>query len=339
MSAEPGKPISKPWAAIGLVLVIATGVIAWSRVGLLDLPAAPSGVTVESAGLARLDDWRRADQWLQSAAAPADVTPTAVQVRAGIDLVQAGYVQTGLETIREGVRQEPENLVYSNAYRMVVFRVMRDYLREAKVKGDLTPKFPPHLERQSMAFFEELDAAHPCREAKLQLALSWVDQMLLFPALEIKAPSSVESVKILTGLIDDGNEAYVPALFARGLNHLHRPARLVWPESAHTPLDAAAQDIGRCVAIGRKLNVGSKRLQAFLALALGDAYVKAGKYNVARSWWQVARNLCGDAEISEAVRLRYEWRDEEILDRLEAELDRGRSELDQPMTDLAMMWK
>ena len=25
--------------------------------------------------------------------------------------------------------------------------------------------------------------------------------------------------------------AYVPALFGRGLNYLHRPARLVWPES------------------------------------------------------------------------------------------------------------
>ena len=179
---------------------------------------------------------------------------------------------------------------------------------------------------------------NPCREAQLQLALAWVDEMLLFPALEIKAPSSVEAVRILTGLIDGGEEAYVPALFARGLNHLHRPARLVWPESESTPLDAAAQDIGRCVAIGRKLGVGSKRLQALLSVALGDAYVKAGKFSVARSWWQVAQNLCGDAVVQEAVRRRYGWRDEEILDGLEAELDRGRSELDRPMTDLAMMW-
>jgi hypothetical protein len=161
----------------------------------------------------------------------------------------------------------------------------------------------------------------------------------LFPALEIKAPSSVEAVDLLSDLIDHGHAAYVPALFARGLNHLHRPARLVWPESAKTPRDAAVQDIGRCVAIGRKLGAGSPRLQATLAMTLGDAYVKAGEPSVARSWWQVAQNLArSDSSLQEAVRRRYGWNDEEILDRLEEELDRSRSQLDRPMTDLALMW-
>ena len=73
-------------------------------------------------------------------------------------------------------------------------------------------------------------------------------------------------------------------------------------------------------------------------MTLGDAYVKAGRLNVARSWWQIAQNLCGDDSIQQAVRRRYGWGDEEILDRLEEELDRARAELDQPMTDLAMMW-
>ena len=162
--------------------------------------------------------------------------------------------------------------------------------------------------------------------------------MLLFPALEIKAPASVQSVDLLTQVLDKDYPAYVPALFARGLNHLHRPARLVWPESARTPKDAAARDIGRCVAIGRRLGAGSARLQATLALSLGDAYVKAGRLNVARSWWQIAQNLCRDEDLQTAVRRRYAWQNEEILDRLEDELDRGRSELDHPMTDLALMW-
>jgi hypothetical protein len=168
--------------------------------------------------------------------------------------------------------------------------------------------------------------------------MSWVDEMLLFPALEVKAPSSVEAVNLLTQVIDNGNPGYVPALFARGLNHLHRPARLVWPESAKTPRDAAAQDIGKCVAIGRTFNTGSARLQATLAMSLGDAYVKAGRLGVAHSWWQIAQNLCHDNDLQAAIHRRFGWQNEEILDRLEDELDRSRSELEHPMTDLALMW-
>jgi hypothetical protein len=112
----------------------------------------------------------------------------------------------------------------------------------------------------------------------------------------------------------------------------------VWPETNKTPPDAAVRDIARCVAIGRKLKVGSSRLQSTLAMTLGDAYVKAGRLGVARSWWQIAQNLCHEDDIQQAVRRRYAWTDEEILDRLEEELDRARMELDRPMTDLALMW-
>jgi hypothetical protein len=142
-------------------------------------------------------------------------------------------------------------------------------------------------------------------------------------------------VDLLTKLIENDNPGYVPALFACGLNHLHRPSRLVWPESAKTPRDAAAQDIGKCVAIGRRFNAGSARLQASLALSLGDAYVKTGRLSVARSWWQIAQNLCHDDDLQASVRRRYGWQNEEILDRLEEELDRSRNELHHPMTDLA----
>jgi hypothetical protein len=240
--------------------------------------------------------------------------------------------------MRRGIRLDPNNLVLANAYRMVVFRLRRDFLAASRRALAVAPKFPPELDGQPIAFFEELDRQHASRETKLHLALSWVDEMLLFPALEIKAPASVQSVDLLTQVLDKDDPAYVPALFARGLNHLHRPARLVWPESARTPKDAAARDIGRCVAIGRRLGAGSARLQATLALSLGDAYVKAGRLNVARSWWQIAQNLCRDQDLQTAVRRRYAWQNEEILDRLEDELDRGRGELDHPMTDLAMMW-
>ncbi len=310
---------------VACALVVVTAALAWSRVGLLDLPRIPSTVSEATAGLSDLIAARELD--------------AAARQAMDSDRTVLNDPEQRLEAIRARVRKSPESIAISNAYRMEVFQLRRAFLNESRARGELTPKFPPHLDRQPIAFFEELVREHPSREAKLQLALAWVDEMLLFPALEIKAPSSVQSVDILSEILEQpGNEYYVPALFARGLNHLHRPARLVWPETNKTPPDAAVRDIAKCVAIGRKLNIGSKRLQSILALTLGDAYVKAGRLSVARSWWQIAQNLCHEDDIQQSVRRRYAWRDDEILDRLEAELDRARMELDHPMTDLAMMW-
>ena len=330
---------------VGLLVIAGVAVLAWFRVGMLDLPAVPGGLTLKTAGLADLQQMKELNALIWSEPQSGSSSPNAGALPEAARLVQNGIADyrrgdttAALDAMRRGIRLDPKNLVLANAYRMVVFRLRRDFLAASRRALAVTPKFPPELDGQPIAFFEELDRQHASRETKLHLALAWVDEMLLFPALEIKAPASVQSVDLLTQVIDKDDPAYVPALFARGLNHLHRPARLVWPESARTPKDAAARDIGRCVAIGRRLGAGSARLQATLALCLGDAYVKAGRLNVARSWWQITQNLCRDEDLQTAVRRRYAWQNEEILDRLEDELDRGRSELDHPMTDLALMW-
>lgn len=324
-SKNPGRRNAAGARVVGVFLalaVVAVAAVAWSRVGLLDLPRVPRGVTVSNAGLADLPALAAQDAGL----------------RAGANDSASSEPTPALQALRTAVADQPSNLVRANAYRMEVFKLRRAFLNDARRRGDLTPAFPPHLDGQPIAFFEELVRTHPARETKLSLALAWVDEMLLFPALEIKAPSSVQSVDILTDILQGDDAWYVPALFARGLNHLHRPARLVWPESAKTGPDAAAKDIALCVAIGRKLDVGTPRLHATLAMTLGDAYVKAGRYDVARSWWQIAQNLSHDTDIQEAVRRRYAWHDHEMLDRLEEELDRARAQLDHPMTDLALMW-
>jgi tetratricopeptide (TPR) repeat protein len=338
------RPRKVGWIVV-VLLMVGTAVLAWFRVGMLDLPTVPAGLTLETAGLADLQRMKQLNALIWSEAQSgsssrnAGVLPEAAGlVRNGIAAYRRGDASTALSDMRRGIRLDPNNLVLANAYRMVVFRLRRDFLAASRRELVVASKFPPELDGQPIAFFEELDRQHASRETKLDLALAWVDEMLLFPALEIKAPASVQAVDLLTQVIDYGNPGYVPALFARGLNHLHRPARLVWPESSKTPKDAAARDIGRCVAIGRRLGVGSPRLQATLALSLGDAYVKAGRFNVARSWWQIAQNLCRDQDLQSAIRRRYAWQNEEILDRLEEELDRSRSELDHPMTDLAFMW-
>jgi hypothetical protein len=330
----------KLWWVLGLLL-LAVGVLAWVRVGMLDLPAAPPNLTLETVGLAdlagmkHLNDLIWSDPLPTGAGAP-DVASALVQ--RGIAACRRGDVASGLDQMRQGIRSGPSNLVLANAYRMVVFGLRRDALAAARREGQQPLRFASELDRQPIAFFEELDRQYPSRETKLALALAWVDEMLLFPALEIKAPSSVQAVDLLTAVIDRGSPGYVPALYARGLNHLHRPSRLVWPESAKTPPDAAVQDIGKCVAIGRRFGVGSARLQATLAMSLGDAYVKTGRLGVARSWWQIAQNLCRDRDFQDSIRRRYGWQNEEILDRLEEELDRSRSQLEHPMTDLALMW-
>lgn len=349
MTADAPKTISLRNGSVILlgVAAIVSAAIAWARVGMLDLPSVPRDVTAASSGLADLDLLAALDRFIRGEAGESNAASLGVnevtlaaagRARQGFTQTGAGEESKGLAMMAASVRAEPGNLAIGNAYRMVVFRLQRKYLSDAHKRGVLTPSFPDHLRNQPIALFEALANETDSREARLQLALAWIDKMLLFPALEIKAPSSVESVKLLTDILNDDNAGYVPALFARGLNHLHRPARLVWPESDKTPPDAAARDIGMCVAIGRRLGLGSARLQARLATALGDAYVKAGRLNVARSWWQIAQNLCRDRDVYETIRTRFGWRDEQALDLLELELDRARSALDTPMTDLAMMW-
>lgn len=333
------------WWIVALILFVAVAAFAWSRTGMLDLPAVPANITLEATGLSGLEQMKQLNELIWSAPqsshnsqkSPA-LTEAASLVQRGINAYRRGDTKEALKLMRQGIRLEPNNLVLANAYRMVVLGLRRDSLASARRELILTPRFPPELDRQPIVFFEELDRGHSTRETKLNLALAWVDEMLLFPGLEVKAPSSVKAVDLLTQVIENNNPGYVPALFARGLNHLHRPSRLVWPESTKTSLDAAAQDIGKCVAIGRRFNVGSARLQATLALDLGDAYVKTGRLSVAHSWWQIAQNLCRDDGLQTAIRRRYTWQNEEMLDRLEDEQERGRSEPNHSMTDLALMW-
>lgn len=340
MTEQALRPLSIPWRGLIAVAIVGIAVVAWLRVGLLDLPSVPSTVTLTASGLENLPAMKSQDDYVRGPAAATSIAPApaAKLVHDGIATVALGDAPKGLEQMRQGLRQDPDNLVLANAYRMECFRLRREFLRSAAGQSQVVPTFPPHLDREPIAFFESLAREHPSRETKLHLALAWVDLMLLFPALEIKAPASVEAVNVLGTVLDGPDPNYVPALFARGMNHLHRPARLVWPEADKYPPDAAARDLARCIAIGRKFDAGSKLLQARLAIALGDACIKAGRLGNARSWWQVAQNLSGEAGVQQAVRRRYAWRDEEALDRLEEELDRARSQLDHPMTDLAMMW-
>ena len=137
---------------------------------------------------------------------------------------------------------------------------------------------------------------------------------------------------MFTSLLQE-DPVYVPALFGRGLNYLHRPVRLVWPEARKAAPDAASHDIGR------RIGGASPMLVATLALNLGDAYAKEGRPERARSWWQVAQNASRDSLLRAGVRRRFTWSDSNMLDELEAELEHERLDLDHPLSDLSVMWR
>jgi tetratricopeptide (TPR) repeat protein len=326
------------WLA-GAALVAGLAAIAFLRGGVLGLPAPPSGVTARSAGLADLAGMAQRARALEAGAAlPASADPALARAAEGLAAARQGDLARGLPALHEAVERAPDDLVIGNAYRMAVFHLKRAALADPSHRSSLAEQLPPELRAEPIGFLERVRRAHPSRETTLQLALGWADELLLYGALEIKAPASIESVDLLTSILEE-EPGYVPALYGRGLNYLHRPARLVWPETHKAAPDAASQDLGRCVAIGRKIGGAPPLLVATLALTLGDAYAKEGEPDRARSWWQIAQNASRDRELLEAVRRRFGWQDDEMLDRLEHELENRMLDLDHPLTDLAIMWR
>lgn len=331
--------LSPTTVVIGLAAVAALAGLALWRGGMLDLPGVPAGLTASQAGLADLALLRGRALRLEAPAGHDEgVDPAMALAAEGLAAVRRGEAEQGLEKLCEALSRKPRDLVIGNAYRMAVFHLRRTWLADVTRRETLAKRLPPYLEREPVATLERLRREHPSRETTLQLALAWVDELMLFPALEIQAPASVESVNLLSEVLAS-DPVYVPALYGRGLNYLHRPARLVWPEARKAAPDAASRDLALCVAIGRRIGGAPPRLVATLALALGDAYAKEGRPGHARSWWQIAQNSSRDSALLESIRRRFAWQDDEMLDRLEAELEGRLLDLEQPLTDLSVMWR
>lgn len=330
-------------AVAGGVALSALGAAAFLRVGLLDLPAVPDDLTPERAGVEGFERLARDEQLIASGTLPAaggasEATALAAE---GIAALRAGETERGLELLERAVRLEPSNLVLGNALRMEVFRLKRDWRLAADGAAGPLAELPAHLEERPLAFFRRLAETTSVPEARLQLAASLLDEMLLEPALEVRAGVTVEAMRILAELLEEeggGGPYYLPALYARGLVYLHRPANLLWNESIENALAAARDDLALCVAVGRELDVGSSAVQGRLALALGDTYAKEGRPDRARSWWQIA-DAMGEGELRPRVMQRMAWRDRELLDRLEEELEREMRDLERPMSDMSVLWR
>lgn len=344
LDAGAPRAVRRPWVWLAAALVVAViGVIGFLRVGSLGLPKAPPGVTAEQAGLADLDRLRERAAVLEAArtGAPPAVVPAADDALAraaeGLARIRAGDVETGFAVTRAAFEAAPRDLAIGNAFRMAALHLKRAYAADAERGATELERVPAWLAPEPRATLARLHARDPNREVTLQYALAWADDILLYPALEIRAPANVESVKLLGELLQR-EPAYVPARFGRALGYLHRPARLVWPEARRAPASAASDDLGHAVAIGMKVGGASPRLRGRLALTLGDAFAKEGRYERARSWWQIAENA-GDPATRASVQPRYAWSDAEMSQKLEDALDARLLDFDDPLTDLAVMWR
>ena len=326
---------------ITAIVILATlAAVAYYRSGLMNLPSVPEEVTAQAAGLDRLPEMKSVDDAITTGRSSSD-TKLATTISA-LEEINKGNEQTGVIQLQDAVRHDPTNLVLGNVLRMELMKLKRKWLAENAGKSEIALHLPEYLNDQPVRFFRELVKSQPSREVKLQLALSLVDHMLLFPALEIKAPSSVESVEILTDILKNGNQKdvyYVPALYARGLNYLCRPFNLVWPERIAAPANAASNDIGLAVAVGQKIGAGSDALKAELSLVLGDAHAKEGKLSLARSWWQIANNMVREGKFRERVFTRLQWNDDDVAANLEETLQHQMEDLDHPLSDLRFMWQ
>lgn len=325
----------------GIALLVSLIAVAYFRSGLLNLPSVPGELIPYEAGLHDLELMKQMNAVIEGTMVAVNQNHAVDLATEGVRQLRMGNYEDGIKKLQDAVRSDPRDLVLGNTLRMEIMKLKRDWLAANAQKSEIALQLPEYLNDQPVKFFREFVKQMPRREPKLQLALALVDHMLLFPALEIKAPSSVEAVEILTEILQISqtkDKYYVPALYARGLNYLYRPFNLVWPEKIAAPPDAASKDISLAVAVGQKIGAGSNSLKAELSLTLGDAYAKEGKFSLARSWWQLANNMARDEKFRERVFQRLKWNDDEVRQHLEETLQKQMEDLDHPLSDLRFMW-
>src|ERR1035441_2694201 len=112
-----GPPRSrKVLCIVALLLVVGSAVLAWYRVGILDLPAVPRGLTLEAAGLANLEQMKQLNAliWYEpqsrSGSTNTAVLPEAARlVQSGVAACRRGDTRAALDEMRRGIRLDPNN--------------------------------------------------------------------------------------------------------------------------------------------------------------------------------------------------------------------------------------
>lgn len=321
----------------GLALAL-LALVAYRRSGLLGLPSVPSDLTAAEAGVDALATLRDTEAVLRGARPAAN--PTQALAAVAVAEIRAGRAEAGLAQLEQAVRQAPGDLALGNALRMQVFHQRRAFQLENDGAQGVMRSAPAWLEQRSIAAFRRLAREQPRRETRLQLAAALLDEMLLAPSLEVRAGVTFEALELLSNVLEaPGRGAYyLPARYARGLVYLYRPANLLWSDKIDAALQRARDDLPLCVAIARRVGLGAGPVGGRLALALGDTYAKEGRPSRARSWWQIADALTGAGALRARVLTRMAWDDHRMIDGLERELEAELRQVDQPLSDMSLLW-
>jgi tetratricopeptide (TPR) repeat protein len=233
-------------------------------------------------------------------------------------LDKRGRKAAALSELERAVLLDPDALLYSNTYRLLIRRYGHVYFD------------------RSIRFFEDLVERHPDKVMpRLNKALSYVDKMP-YPKLGIVSQGKLsnKSLAELDCILSDLDAECWTAKYIRGMNHLHWPRKL-----GHAPL--AIRDFSELIEMQKKLPAEKQRDYFALAyVGLGDSYVKNREegfeenLNNAREAW--ARGL-SEYPNEEQLKVRIEmWqRDKDEL----IKFIRGLRGLEDPVdTDLRQVW-
>jgi tetratricopeptide (TPR) repeat protein len=164
---------------------------------------------------------------------------------------------TGIAFLMETVKENPENLVYSNELR-----------KQMVAQGNSD---------QLLTFLQNIKSDAP--QLKLQTALVYIDE-LQNPDLGTASlgQKSALSIQLLNDILDK-HPNYWLARYARGLNNLY------WPYGLKRT-DKAIQDLEYCLAAAKQLNDRSFTMWPLIYTAYGDALIKNGQIKNGIKVWE-----------------------------------------------------
>jgi tetratricopeptide (TPR) repeat protein len=174
-----------------------------------------------------------------------------------------------LTAAEQGLRGSQEGWALASAYR-----------RLAATYGE---------HERAIDFLKELVDDHPTASERIELAAAYVDKIPTCGGLATvvcKGTLARKGLGQLDRVIEADPDSWI-ALYARGMNHLH------WPRALRHSNDAA-RDLRRCIELQE---LAGEVRPYFLKphVALGDALVKAGDPEGARSAWRRASALFPDS--------------------------------------------
>jgi tetratricopeptide (TPR) repeat protein len=255
--------------AVLVLLLLSTGgyLLLRPRVQPLSLPTLPAHLSVADLGLAGWQDYRLP---LPKNALSDPALPSSPRVRssialledaAGQSLIRQGQLKRGLAYMQAAAQSDPDNLRYSNDYRLA----LRDH----------------GLYTEEEVFFSQQAQRVRTATVAINLALAYVDEMRSCPrppdGLVCQAQDSYRSISVLTGVLTQ-HPYNIIARYARGLNNLYWPTLM-----GHLP--QAQVDLEYSVALLRPLGSISGAFAAQAYTALGDVFAKDGQIEKARNVW------------------------------------------------------